>query len=108
MSGFVDFLHEAFEPFGAIRTRRMFGGHGVYHDDVMIGLVAGDELFLKVDGATVDQFKERGLGQFQYPKGDKLVGMSYFQAPEEVYDDPDELCYWAGLAFDAALRSNST
>ena len=30
MSEFTDYLSEVFQHFGAIRTRRMFGGYGVF------------------------------------------------------------------------------
>ena len=32
MSEFIRSLHEVFERFGRIDTRRMFGGHGSHHD----------------------------------------------------------------------------
>jgi DNA transformation protein len=113
VSEFTDYLTEIFAEFGTINTRRMFGGHGVYHDGVIIGLVADDVLYLKVDAETASIFINHGLQQFQYPKksskdspkGDKLVGMSYYQAPEEALEDPDEMREWAQLAYDAALRS---
>lgn len=105
MSEFVDYLPEAFSAFGAIGIRKMFGGHGVYHDEIMIGLIADDMLYLKVDKQSEQQFKALDLPQFKYPKANKLIGMSYYLAPAEALEDPDEMRYWAQLAFDAALRS---
>lgn len=105
MSEFVEYLHEVFSEFGPIRSRKMFGGHGIYHNDLMFGLVADDELYLKVDKKSQDQFTERGLTPFEYAKNGKTFQMSYFLAPEEIYDDPDEARVWAGIAFDAALRN---
>ena len=105
MSEFVEYLPEAFSAFGPVSIRKMFGGHGVYHDGLMIGLVASEMLYLKVDAQSVQAFEALDLAQFQYPKGDKLVGMSYYQAPVDALEDPDEMREWAQLAFDAALRS---
>jgi len=105
MSEFVEFLNEAFREFGTISHRRMFGGYGIYHDGVMIGLVADDSLYLKVDPKTEHYFVERDCERFSYPKGEKLVQMSYYLAPEEVFDDPSEMCVWAERAYEAALRS---
>jgi DNA transformation protein len=105
MSEYLEYLHEAFSEFGAIRSKRMFGGHGIYHDDVMIGLVAAEMLYLKVDSESVAAFEARELTQFKYPKGQKMVGMSYYLAPEEALEDPSEMRHWAKLAYDAALRS---
>ncbi len=105
MSEFVEHLQEVFREFGPITARRMFGGHGIYHEGVMIGLVADDVLYLKADGASAPRYVAWGLAQFKYPKGDKLVAMSYYQAPEEALEDPTQMREWAQLAFEAALRA---
>ena len=44
MSEFVHNLSDVFKWFGPIVTKRMFGGHGVYHDGLMFGLVVNDVL----------------------------------------------------------------
>lgn len=108
MSEFVKFLHEVFSDFGPINIRRMFGGYGIYHDGLMFGLVAEDTLYLKADDTTKQQFTDKELTPFEYDKGNKKVQMSYYLAPEEIYDDPDEAVYWARLAYQAALSSKST
>jgi DNA transformation protein and related proteins len=108
MSEFVKFLHEVFADFGPINSRKMFGGHGIYHDGLMFGLVADDTLYLKADETTKQQFIDKDLSSFEYDKKNKKVKLSYYLAPEEIYDDPDEALYWARLAFQAALNSKST
>jgi len=104
MSQFVEFLHEVFEAFGSISTRKMFGGYGVYHQDLMFGLVADDQLYLKVDQHTRAKFEARGLTAFQYQRGEKQINMSYFLAPEEIYDDKQQAAEWARLAFSVAQK----
>ena len=104
MSGFTDHLHEVFGAFGPIKTRRMFGGHGVWHQGLMIGLVAGDTLYLKVDEQMRAQFAARGLGPFEYSRKGKTVALSYYRAPEEMLESPNEAVAWARLAYAAALR----
>jgi DNA transformation protein len=105
MSEFVEYLKEAFLEFGAVSARRMFGGHGIFFDGVMIGLVAKETLYLKADSESASKFQEHGLSQFMYPKGEKMVGMSYYLAPEEALEDPSEMRKWAQLAYEAALRT---
>ncbi len=107
MSEFVDYLHEVFEAFGPIRTRRMFGGYGVYRDGIMFALVADDVLYLKADGESEMEFSRRNLEQFEYVKNGQPMKMSYFIAPEEIYEDSVEAKAWATLALEAALRSKS-
>jgi len=102
---FVTFLSEVFEKFGAVQSRKMFGGYGVFHEGLMFGLVADDELYLKVDQQTLSDFEAKGLSPFAYDKNGKTMNMSYYLAPEEIYDDPDEATIWANKAFEAALRS---
>lgn len=107
MSEFVEFLKTVFEEFGPIQARRMFGGYGIYHDGVMFGLVAEDTLYLKADESTAKEFEVRGLGQFEYEKGNKIVKMSYYLAPEEILDDPEEASLWARRAYEVAFRSKA-
>ena len=107
MTEFVDYLNEVFEQLGEIRARKMFGGYGIYHEGVMFGLVADDTLYLKADGSTAEYFESRGLGQFEYDKGGKIVKMSYYLAPEEIYDDPDEAVIWAKRAYEVAFRAKA-
>ncbi len=103
---FIDYLHEIFEEFGLIDARRMFGGYGIYHDGIMFGLVENNTLYLKADESTQEHFESMGLSQFQYDRAGKAVKMSYYQAPEEVYDDRDKAALWAKRAYEAALKQS--
>ncbi|RYF34412.1 MAG: TfoX family protein [Comamonadaceae bacterium] len=105
MSAFVDSLHEAFERLGRIRARRMFGGHGIYHEDRMIGLVVNDTLYLKTDAESAPTFDALHLPPFSYTRGGKTMPMSYRQAPAEFFEDRDEAAVWGRRAYEAALRS---
>ena len=104
MSEFVDHLVELFEPFGPVTARRMFGGHGLFRDGLMFGLVIDDTLYFKVDDGNRTMFEARGLPRFEYAKQGKRVSVSYYLAPGEVMDDPETLAQWAEPAFEAALR----
>lgn len=105
MSEFVEFLKDTLSVIGAIGARKMFGGYGLFHDGLMIGLVADDVLYLKADRETQAAFVERGLTAFEYVKNGKPMQMSYYLAPESIYDDPDEAKRWASLAYAAARRA---
>lgn len=106
-SEFVAHLGEVFEEFGPVRARRMFGGYGIYHDNLMFGLVADDVLYLKVDAESAGLFSGRGLGQFEYVKNGTAVKLSYCMAPEEIYEDRAAARRWATLAYEAALRGKA-
>ncbi|OUM00637.1 TfoX/Sxy family protein [Variovorax sp. JS1663] len=107
MSQFVQSLHEVFERMGRIEARRMFGGHGVYHDGRMFGLVANDTLYLKADDQTLAAFERRGLPAFGYEREGRRTEMSYRQAPEEIFEDREAALRWGRMAWEAALRSGA-
>lgn len=102
---YIEYLKEVLSPLGEITSRAMFGGHGIYHDGLMFGLVADETLYLKVDKENKADFEAEDLGPFMYEKNGKPMPMSYFMAPEAIYDDPDAAKHWAQLAYDAALRN---
>jgi DNA transformation protein len=104
---FATYLHDIFREFGAIECRRMFGGYGVYHDGLMFALIHDDYLYLKADKQSESCFIELGLGRFEYQKKGGMVSLSYYAAPEDIYDDPDAALLWARRAYEAALRSRS-
>jgi DNA transformation protein and related proteins len=108
MSDFVEHLKGVFGLFGPVQARRMFGGHGLYCNDVMFGLIADDTLYLKSDVTTATHFTSRGLPPFRYSSKDrKAVTMSYYLAPEEVLEDPEQAAIWARRSYEAALRARN-
>ena len=60
----AEFIHELFQPFGAVSVRRMFGGAGIFADGVMFGLVSGGQIYLKVDATTVTGFEREQCEPF--------------------------------------------
>ena len=105
MSEFTDHLHEVFELAGPITIKRMFDGHAVYYQGLPVGIVYQDTLFLKADAETRAEYEKRNLPQFTYQKKEKTIGLPYFQAPEEIFDDRHEAAIWLKRAFEASLRS---
>lgn len=105
---FVNHLLDLLEPLGPISARRMFGGHGIYLDRTMFGLVAGDTLYLKVDDESRAEFVAAGLEPFRYARKGKSYQMSYHAAPEDALEDAELLRDWARRAVDAAMRAGKT
>ncbi len=84
----------------------MFGGSGIYDDDLMFALSTGDELYLKADRQTEPDFEAEGSRPFTYEaKNGRRVAMSYWRAPDRLFDDADEMAQWAGKALAAARRA---
>jgi DNA transformation protein len=105
-ASYLDYIKDLFAPFGAISVRRMFGGAGVYCDGDFFAIFADDALWLKADAETRGEFEKAGSGPFVYERRPGVEGrMSYYAAPDEIYDDEDALRHWTGLALAAARRA---
>lgn len=106
--GFVNWCAELLSSLGVVRTRRMFGGHGFYVDDLFIALEMRDVLYLKVDASTQPRFEAAGSHRFEYTTAQGEQGsLSYWSAPEEAMDAPSQLQPWGRLALEAALRAQA-
>ncbi|BAV99030.1 hypothetical protein bcgnr5379_62700 [Bacillus cereus] len=100
-------LHDLSAGFGALDARRMFGGHGVYRDGTMIGLLSDETLYLKTDEQTLSRFQAAGCQPFLYTRRGETVPTSYWTVPEEAMDSPQEMRPWLALAWEAALRKGA-
>ncbi|NJO22813.1 MAG: TfoX/Sxy family protein, partial [Sphingomonadales bacterium] len=90
-AGFLAFLDEQLAGLGPVSIRRMFGGAGVFADGIMFALVSDDTLYFKVDETTRADFEAEGMGAFTYATKDgRNTLMSYWRAPERLFDGADE------------------
>lgn len=104
---FLDMIHESLAPLGALSARRMFGGASLYCDGILFALVDDDVLYLKADASSKARFESEGLGPFTYEGQTGPVAMSYWRAPERLYDEPDEFLDFAREAISVAVKAKS-
>ncbi|MCG8414351.1 MAG: TfoX/Sxy family protein [Pseudomonadales bacterium] len=104
---FASHVVDLLQSVGPCYSKRMFGGYGIFLDGLMFGLIADNDLYLKVDDENREDFATLGLQPFTYVKNDKPMQMSYSQAPEEAMEDLDVMREWGAKAFAAALRAAS-
>ena len=91
---------------GSLRSRRMFGGIGLYCDDMFFGLIDDDIVYFKVDDSNRNDYTSRGCEAFRPLADDpNAVSLSYFRVPEEVLEDSDELKSWARKSVVIAAAS---
>jgi len=101
-----DFLIDLFADFGPVTIRRMFSGFGISADGTNFALALRGGLYLRADDQTIPRFEAEGSKPFQYQTRAKTVTVgSYWQLPERLYDDPEELTGWARAAVAAAQRA---
>lgn len=90
---------------GPVRRRRMFGGHGLYVDDLFVALVAFERLYLKADAGTQAQFEAAGGERFVTTVQGREAALNYWTPPAEALESPAEMLPWVRLAIGAALRA---
>lgn len=103
----VSFRTYLLEQMGQIRpvtTRPMFGGLTFFAEGRAFALVAGDVLYFKVDDSNRPDFTAAGKGPF-LPFGDPEKPMQYYELPEEVLEDPDQLAVWMAKAIAVAAKA---
>ena len=98
-------IRELFSAFGPVSVRRMFGGAGLYAEDVMFALALGGEIFLKADAETIPALQAEGSAPFVYQAKGRRVVMSFWRLPDRLLDDPDDLANFARAALKAAHRA---
>ncbi len=101
-----DFLIDLFAPFGPVTIKRMFSGFGISVDGINFALALRSGIYLRADARTIARFEAEGCGPFMYQTRARTVTVaSYWQLPERLYDDADELADWARDALAAAQRA---
>jgi DNA transformation protein and related proteins len=101
----ADSIRDLFGALGPVRVRRMFGGQGVFREELMFALEAGGELYLKADESTMATFRQAGSRQFMYLKQGRLMPLNFWTLPDSGLDDPEEAARWGALAVAAARRA---
>jgi DNA transformation protein len=98
-----DFVLDQLRSLGGIDCRYMFGGYGLYLDGVFFGILHDGRLYFKTDEATRANYRNRGMEPFAPNR--KQVLMSYYEVPEEIVEDQEELAAWAREAKGRGGRS---
>jgi len=136
VSALLDHCLELLSPLGDVRAKRMFGGHGLYIDDLFVALIAFDRLYLKADEVSRPDFTAAGCEPFVYtkpaqtsqrdaPRSEAVRGglgrpgaaaasgkntqitIGYWTVPAEAMESPELMQPWARRAIAAALRARS-
>lgn len=104
---FQEFLEELLEPLGGTTIRSMFGGHGVFREGVMFGILDDDVLYLRIDDTTQPHFEAESSSPFVYEGMGRVMEMPYWRVPDRLFDDAEAFLEWAQASFAAALRAKA-
>jgi DNA transformation protein len=105
-ASFQEFVLDQLAGLDGLRARAMFGGVGLYVDDVFFGIVAADELFFKVNDTIRPEYEAAGSMPFK-PYADRAMTMPYYRVPLVVLEDAAMLGEWARRALVVAETAKS-
>ena len=100
---YAAYILEQISASGEITHRKMFGGVGIYVDQVFCAIIgSSNRFYLRVGPDNIDDFQNEGMEKFSGGKG---AGMPYYEVPEFVQEDPAILAEWTKRARDAAISA---
>ena len=104
---YLNYVLEQLAGLGDVTSRRMFGGWGLYSDEVFFGIISDDTLYFKVDDSNRKDYESRGMSPFR-PYADRpQVSLTYFEVPADALEDGKELAAWARRSIAVAVATSA-
>ncbi len=95
---YAEYIVDLLTPHYPVSTRKMFGGVGIFCEYGMCVLISSEDVvYFKVDAENRADYESARMAQF--------MNMPYFQLPEELFEDADELGLWLAKSIGAAPRA---
>ena len=105
-ASFLDFVLDQLAGVDGLRARAMFGGVGLYAEDIFFGILAADVLFFKVGDTNRHEYEDAGSAPFK-PYADRAMTMPYYNVPIAVLEDAAALGEWAARAVAVARTAKT-
>ncbi len=92
---FKDFVLDQLSQVQDLRSRAMFGGHGLYAGAHFFGILHQARLYFRTNATTRPAYEQRGMKPFS-PSARQT--MNYHEVPADVIEYAAELVTWAQQA----------
>lgn len=103
---YTGYVLELLEPIGAVQTGRFFGGVGISNGYAQFAMIMGNCLYFVVDEDTRGKYEQAGMQSFSYmTKKGRIQVRKYFELPEDILTDPEQLRLWASEAMSVAGKT---
>jgi len=90
---FLDFVCDQMNEVRDLRTRKMFGGWGIYSGEKFFAIVSNNTLFLKTNNETSQKYRDFGMTPFA-PSKEQIL-KNYYEVPADILENMEELLIWA-------------
>lgn len=102
---YTEYVLELLEPMGPVRVGRFFGGAGISSGSVQFAMIMGNSLYFVVDDSTRPKYERVGMSAFSYTtKKGRIQVRKYFELPEDILTDPEQLRVWANESMRIAAN----
>ena len=96
---YLNFVMEKLLPTGDVKSRAMFGGHGIFHKGLMFALISEDTLYFKVNESNRNMYERAQSKPFPH-------GISYWEVPTDVLEENTKLHEWANISIAIAQAAD--
>jgi DNA transformation protein and related proteins len=93
---FLDFVLEQLADLDGLRSKRMFGGYGLYSGEHFFGIVFDGRLYFKTNQDTLSEYLV--FNAVVFAPSEKQVLKNYREVPVEILEDRGRLLLWAQRA----------
>ena len=105
---FKEFVLDQLSALPDVRSKAMFGAHGLYQDEHFFGILDEGRLFFKTDAQSQADYVARGMEPFTYESKGRTLTMSYHEVPPDVLENALKLVVWARRAIEVTARSGKS
>ena len=103
---YTEYVLEFLQALGPIQTGRFFGGVGISTGALQFAMIMGNSLYFVVDEDTRKKYEQAGMQPFSYiTKKGRVQVRKYFELPEDVLTDSEQLRQWASEALRVAGKT---
>lgn len=101
----IDYVIVCLSRVAEVAYRRIFNGAAIYHQGVQFALIVNDHLYFRADDCSRPLYQQQGMTSLQ-PRGVSLQS-DFYQLPDSLLNDVDELRHWVRIAVEASNNTYS-
>lgn len=100
-------LEQLLEKFGELRKKNHFGGDCLIVDNVIIGLVLDDLLYLRGCLFARSYFESVALNRLVFRKKGIPLELRYYLVPKQIWENEELLLHCIDLAYRSAIEEKN-
>lgn len=102
---FIEYVKELFMPLGGLKDGKFFGGYAFKSGTKQFAMIMGNTLYFCVNDLTRKKYEDKGMEPFSYSTKKGIVNVKkYYSAPEELFENQEQLIEWANEAIASAYN----